>query len=115
MGLARIRIVTDGPTGTIEINGEKVEYVAAVQFRCGLHELPEVWLRVHADVELEGDGVVKVAAGDADVDRTAIITEFLDHIDPDTLEREVLNGLGMGDKATPAMLAKLKEYAGGGS
>lgn len=46
-------------------------------------------------------------------DQRELMVQFLDNIDPETLEKEALSGAGFEDNATVAILRQLKEYVRG--
>lgn len=117
MPLPRIRVYLDatGPK-VVSIDGEDVTArVAEVGLKARPGAPPELWLLHHGELDLEGEGIVKLVS-EAASDATEGIVAFLEAIDPEQLEADTLEGCGFGDgNLTALMLEKLKEYARGGS
>lgn len=121
MPLARIRVYLDatGPQSVL-VNGEDVvDRVAEVGLKASPGQPPELWLMHRGELDLEGDGIVKVALveqGAVSASDSDVICEFLDSIDPAELETRALESLGLGDAGgTQAMLDQLKRWARGQS
>lgn len=116
-GLATFRISADAVGNTkVEINGQDLSgLVSGVTYQGRPGEVPVVSLMVRsADTEIAGDGIVRVASdqGDESDDRE-ILRGFLNSIDPNWLDQEVLKRAGWGSSKTmPLVLEVLKERVG---
>ena len=97
----------------VTVNGETVDNVRALRLDHTDREFPTLSLVLDREGVLEGDGVVQVSNGQTQAD--AVLT-FLDGLDPDQLERDALEGVGMGEATTGQLfLNALRKYATPGS
>lgn len=100
--LARFRAEVDAVGGgTVEVNGEPVRVQAfTVQARVG--QPPLLVLQQYAgDALIEGDGIVHVST--QGVDPTKAVVDFLNTIDAEELEQQVLLNSGWGEGNTMAV------------
>lgn len=121
MPLARVRVYLDatGPKSVLVNGVDVVDRVAEVGLKASPGQPPELWLMHHGDLDIEGEGVVKLVAeptSNAGVDEEKAILAFLEAIDAEQLESDALEDLGLGEgNTTVAILEQLKSYARGGA
>lgn len=106
MGLASFNIDLDalGRDGKIEINGTDVARsmrVTSVAVQGRLGETPRVFLECVAEGHIEGEGIVEVRLP-AEDDRASIIA-FLEGVDPEALEKAVLEKSDWGSGSGMAL------------
>lgn len=107
-GLARFT-VRIGPDGACEVfaNGKLLEWVAGVALQARPGYPPMLQLEATGEVEVEGEGIVRIPAETEDDGLE--LAQILDALDPEEIDRQVLAGLGFGDKGgSAAVLAWMR-------
>lgn len=114
MGLSRFSVdVGVGGRGRIEVDGVDVaDRVRRVTVDSAAGEVPKVFLEMHGEGRIEGEGIVTQLI---DLDQREVVAEWLSNIDPGGLESaalEKMGGLGGGMTTGEAFLSVLKGYVG---
>lgn len=112
MGLAQVTISATPGGGKVVVDGVDLSgVVQAVQLNGAAHQVPQVILQLMATADVSALADV-VAVRQQDVDGEAI-AGFLSAIDPEQLEKDVLEGMGLlqGDGETSFTAALLKRLA----
>ena len=91
-----VRLNGDG-TNTVHVNGHEILGVQAVRVEGATAQIPVTTLKVAGPVEIEGIGTVQVAEPAPELDVLRELDAILADVDPSTLDREVLEGAGLGD------------------
>lgn len=78
----------------VSVNGQPVPGVRRFRLEAGMAEVPVLTVEQLGDAEpLEGTGVVQVVvAGDV----RGVVLDWLEHLDPETLEQQALDQQGWG-------------------
>lgn len=107
-----VHLTADG-RGTVHLNGEELPGVTAVRVDGIRDQTPLVTLQVRAAVHVEGVG--EIQAGGLDADPLAELDAILADVDPETLDRHVLDNAGLGDVGGGAAeyLEALRRYVHG--
>jgi hypothetical protein len=117
MGLAAFRIDASNPVApVVKVNGVDVDGIVAWRLdQASRNELPTLSLAVVGDCVVEGEGVVHVVPDDVKDSVISAMSEFLDQIDPDTLEQAMLETFELHgiQKTGEAALVVLKKWVKG--
>lgn len=112
MALAQVTITAEAGGGQVTVNGaDLTRHISAVQMTAEAHKVPQVVLQLHADADVDAVAeVVAVRQGQPDGE---LIAGFLSAIDPQQLEKDVLEGLGAleGDGENSYTAGLLKRLA----
>ncbi|MER5642054.1 hypothetical protein ABT095_34595 [Kitasatospora sp. NPDC002227] len=114
---SHVRIVADGPTAHLEIDGRDVaSQVQAYPLSHRAGQLPELAILLQPTTSDEWEGLTRVAVGEPP-DPGPAAAAFLGAIDAGELERAVLGRHDLLDggpgEYTRALLAQLTEWAAG--
>lgn len=113
MGLTPFDISLAPGEGKVLVDGKDVsDKVAGLTIEAAPGEIPKVFLQLHGEGTVEGEGVVHVVK---DQDMREIVAEFIANVDPSALEADALarmGGLGATMTTGQAFLEALKGYVG---
>lgn len=116
MGLSEIHVRLNGDgTGKVHVNGHEVPGVLAVRVEGASREIPHTLLKIQGPVEVEGLGVAEATSSEDGIDFVRELDAILADIDPKLLDREVLEGAGLGDSGGGASeyLAAVRRFVRG--
>lgn len=115
MGLAKFEVTAEPGGAVVLVNGEDVSglcHRATVDVAAGSSEVPKLYLEVLSEGAITGEGVVEVRVT-KDLDPREVILAWLESLDAQVVENDVLMGTDFGTKAGDAWLETLKGYARG--
>lgn len=122
MGLTPFRIdLTDLAHPLVDVAGvdlTKLASISRVSVDMRVADVPKVYVEVLSSGVVEGEGLIHITQPAAEPpDQREAVVEFLSNVDPEQLEREMLDEFGGLSDATTgtAVLEVLKRWAGAGS